>query len=137
MAKPKGATLTQLFAVSDQERAVFWAKLGKTADLTALSPGSPAETGVPVSGMPVSGAPASGLPSTGTPILIGPDYSAVSVGIRQEGAPPVGLLGIPDTGAPVSATAEKDNIPAPPVLSRKKIREAVRVPEDHDRLSNP
>src|SRR5205823_5535489 len=117
MAKPKGATLTQLFAVSDAERAEFWAKLrGKDAPSTSEVPNQ--EKGIPVSGTPdiftqgteapiIKGVPEAGVPFSGTPFLgipvirlksgsSAPKARSDLKGAREQG--------IPETGIPEKGT---------------------------------
>ncbi len=124
MAKPKGATLTRLFAVSDEERKKFW------ADLEAQKGKKSPEAGIPLSGVPDKGIPESTLPIA-DPLIIGTPVT----GIPNIGTPDSTNLvakvetGIPVVGIPVSDTP-LPTAPTSPLIHRK-IREAIKVQDGH------
>lgn len=160
MAKPKGATLTRLFAVSDAERRAFWQELEAKKE---RRDDPQAEVAAPVSGIPVISTPDlrstgivnkesseskecsdSGIPErsapapvvvrsatiTGTPVSGIPTPSEIGGGLDTR---PVS--GIPFSGPPLTASLDLLQ-PEPPYLltlpaQRRKIREAVRVQDGH------
>lgn len=132
MAKPKGGTLTRLFAVSDAERKTFWQELEakkRKPDQHAEAPpkaGTP-ETGAPASATPTATAiaPDPGIPLTGVPPTASPTTRPETAFAPSAGAP--------DAGTPVAGSAPIATafvLSSPPAV-RRKIREAVKVQDGH------
>jgi hypothetical protein len=126
MAKPKGATLTRLFAVSDAERKAFWADL--EVKKTSL------ESGTPESGAPISGRADPGVPDMGAPVKesVQPapshsDSASSHTGMFGSGVPVSGVPVLPRS-LDSDATEIDTSSQIPP---RRKIRETVRVQDGH------
>lgn len=156
MAKPKGATLTRLFAVSDSERKAFWQNLEAKKNKSGPDP-SPAEleakadnVTIPITGVPETGVHDTGLPLTGLLLTGVPDPNPSR---PLDGMEPVKFdreldhekppsTGIPTKAVPVSGTpalrawdapheqSELNSVSAAPI-GRPKIREAIKVQDGH------
>jgi hypothetical protein len=114
MAKPKGATLTRLFAVSDEERQEFWAKIqAKGTDTREQR-----DAGIPVSGTPLSGPPVTGAPD----VLPSEAEQVLTPEVRTAGRYEPG---IPESGAPATDTAPQL------IPFNRKIRETHRAQDGH------
>lgn len=143
MAKPKGATLTRLFAVSDEERKQFWADL--EARKGTAEKGIP-ETGcVPDKGIPERGSvPEKGIPETGGVPKTGIQNEDLAVEIGSTPAAEIPETGsVPDTGIPETGGASERGIPArgsvpeqdipdiAPQSINRKIHKAIKVQDGH------
>lgn len=121
MAKPKGATLTKLFAVSDEERKQFWAKI------EAQKTGRSGDTiGTPIIAIPEMGIPDSDRQQCST---LAPSFHLPTSSLPVLGT---AISGVPEIGIPKQEEHQPSAAPLPlPQLPKRRIREAVRVQDGH------
>jgi hypothetical protein len=125
MARPKGGTLTALFAVSEKERKEFWERQERIRQQSEASSLPSGDSGPVLVAEAASGGAAAARAAEAEPL-------APETGIPESGTPHSGILetGLPEKSAPESGTPET-GVPVLKTAPPARIRQAVQAQDGH------